>query len=51
MEGAIEGNNSRGRSPLDYISQIVRDMDCRSYCEFKRKAEKRQQRKIAANLL
>jgi len=49
IEGAIEGNNSRGRPPLDYISQIVRDMNCRSYCELKRKAEKRQEWKIAAN--
>jgi hypothetical protein len=43
IEGAIEGNNSRERPPLDYISQIVRDMDCRSYCKLKRKAEKRQE--------
>ncbi|KAF0757289.1 Uncharacterized protein FWK35_00037193, partial [Aphis craccivora] len=28
IDGAIEGNNSRG-PPLDYISQIVRDIDCR----------------------
>ncbi|KAF0753996.1 Uncharacterized protein FWK35_00020374 [Aphis craccivora] len=49
IEGAIEGNNSRGRPPLDYISQIVRYMDCRSYCELKRKAEKRQEWRIAAN--
>jgi len=49
IKSAIEGNKSRGRPPLDYISQIVRDMDCRSYCELKRKAEKRQEWKISAN--
>jgi hypothetical protein len=49
IKGVIQGDNSRGRAPLDYISQIVRDMDCRSYCELKRKAEKRQEWKIVAN--
>jgi hypothetical protein len=49
IEGTIEGNNSRGRPLLDYIGQIVRDMNCRSYCELKRKAEKRQEWKIATN--
>lgn len=48
IEGAIEGNNRR-KPPLDYISQKARDMDCRFYCELKRKAEKRQEWKIAAN--
>lgn len=29
--GAIEGKKSRGRPPLEYISQIERDMNGRSY--------------------
>lgn len=36
IESAIEGNNSRGRPPLDYIGQIVTDVDCRSYRKLKR---------------
>lgn len=49
MEGAIEGNNSRGRSQLDYISQIEGYMDCRSYFELKRKSERHQEWKIVVN--
>lgn len=39
IEGAIGGNNSRGRPPLDYIGRMVGDMDCKSYRELKMKAE------------
>jgi len=41
--------NSRGRPPLDYISQMIRDMGCRSYCELKKKTEERQEWRIAEN--
>lgn len=49
IECAIEGKNSRRRLPLDYISQIVRSMDCRSYCELRRKAKKCEEWEIAFN--
>lgn len=43
IKGIIEKKNSRDRPPLDYISQIVRDMNCISDYELKRKAKKHQQ--------
>lgn len=34
-----------------WITSVKRDTDCRSYCELKRKADKRQEWKIAADQL
>jgi len=49
IEGSIEGKNSRGRPPLEYIGQLVKDLGCVTYYELKRKAEKREEWRIAAN--
>lgn len=50
IEGTTEGKNTRGTGqPPDYVSQIVRDTDCRSCCELKRNAEKRHEWKTTAN--
>ena len=35
-EGTIEGKNHRGRPRLDYMKQLMVDMNCTSYCELKR---------------
>ena len=31
IEGTIEGKNHRGRRHLDYMKQLIVDMDCTSY--------------------
>ena len=49
IEGTIEGKNHRGRPRLDYMKQLMVDMNCTSYCELKRKAEKREEWRAAAN--
>lgn len=49
IEGQIEGRNRRGRPRLEYIKQIVCDMGCQSYVELKRKAERREEWRAAAN--
>ena len=43
IEGTIEGKNHRGRPRFDYMKQLKVDMNCTSYCELKRKAEKREE--------
>ena len=40
IEGTIEGKNHRGRPCLDYMKQLMVDMNCTLYCELKRTAEK-----------
>jgi hypothetical protein len=45
----IEGNNTVGRPLLDYIKQIMRDMNVTTYYDLKRKAEDRESGRTAAN--
>jgi len=45
----IEGNNRKGRPRLEFIQQIIKDQGCNSYVEMKRKADKREDWKMAAN--
>jgi len=49
IEGTIEGNNRRGRPRLEFIQQIIKDQGCNLYVEMKRKADKREDWKMAAN--
>ncbi|KAI5718650.1 hypothetical protein M8J77_024598 [Diaphorina citri] len=49
IEGMIEGTNTVGRPPLDYIKQIMRDMNVTTYYDLKRKAEDRESWRTAAN--
>lgn len=49
IEGTVDGKNSRGRPRLEYMSQIMEDMSCGSYWELKRKAERREEWRAAAN--
>lgn len=32
-----------GRSPLEYTSQVVKDIGCRTFSELKKKAEQREE--------
>jgi hypothetical protein len=45
----IEGKNTRGRPPLDYIKQIMEDMNVTTYYDLKRKAKGRETWRTAAN--
>jgi len=47
IEGRVQGKNDRGR--LEFIQQIIKDRGCDSYVEMKRKADKREEWKMAAN--
>lgn len=49
IEGGIDGKNHRGRPRLEYIQQIIRDQGCNSYVQMKRRADKREEWKMAAN--
>lgn len=49
IEGCIDGKNHRGRPRLEYIQQIIKDQGCNSYVEMKRKADNREEWKMAAN--
>jgi hypothetical protein len=42
-------NATVGRTPLDYINQIMRDMNVTTYYDLKRKAEDRESWCTAAN--
>jgi len=49
IEGSIDGMNHRGRPRLEYIQQIIKDQGCNSYVDMKRKADDREEWKMAAN--
>lgn len=49
MEGMIEGKNVVGRPPLDYLQQIMRDVNVPNYRKMKRKAENREKWRVATN--
>ena len=49
IEGTIEGKNHRERPRLDYMKLLMVDMNFTSYCELKRKAEKHEEWRAAAN--
>uniref|UniRef100_A0A2S2PJ80 Endonuclease-reverse transcriptase n=1 Tax=Schizaphis graminum TaxID=13262 RepID=A0A2S2PJ80_SCHGA len=50
IEGCIDGKNRRGRPRLEYIQQIIKDLQgCNSYVEMKRKTDNREEWKMAAN--
>ncbi|VVC45162.1 Hypothetical protein CINCED_3A021580 [Cinara cedri] len=49
MEGMIVGKNLVGRPPLDYFQQIMRDVDVSGYRHMKRKAENREEWRVATN--
>jgi len=49
LKCAIENRNSREIPSLGFISQVIKDTDFGSYCELKRKVNKREERAIAAN--
>jgi hypothetical protein len=49
IEGRTEGRNYSGRPWLAYIEQIMEDVNCTTYVEMKRKAERRRERRDAAN--
>jgi hypothetical protein len=40
-EGRIENKNYRGRPRLEYIEQIIKDVECKTYSEIKRMVEDR----------
>ncbi|VVC25849.1 Hypothetical protein CINCED_3A016755 [Cinara cedri] len=47
MEGMIVGKNVVGRPPLDYLQQIMRDVDVPGYRHMKRKAENWEEWRVA----
>jgi len=49
IEGKVGGNNHMGRPRLEFIQQIIKDQGCDSYIEMKRKADKGEEWRIAAN--
>ena len=49
LEGMTEGKRCRGRLRLHYTKQLMEDMNCTSYQELKRRAEKRADWKTAAD--
>lgn len=49
IEESVKGKADRNRPPLEYKSQVVRDVGRKTYYELKRKAEKRERRRNAAN--
>jgi len=49
MEGVLEGKNVVGRPPLDYLQQIMRNVNVPHYRQMKRKAENREERRVATN--
>ena len=40
IEGTIIGKNHRGRPRLDYMKQLMVDMNCTSYCKLKKESRK-----------
>jgi len=49
IEGKLEGKNRRGSQILEFIQQIIKDQECDSYFEMKRKADKKEEWRMAAN--
>lgn len=49
MKKMIEGKNVVSRPPLDYLQQIMRDVYVPNYRQMKRKAENREERRVATN--
>ena len=49
MEGTVEGKNCKRRPHLEFITQVMQDMNCYSYHELKRKANNGEELKAAAN--
>ena len=49
LEGKIECKNCRGRSRLDYVRQIIKDVGCRNYKEMKELAQVRKAWRAASN--
>lgn len=49
LEGLVEGKNCRGRPRLQYLNQVMGDMNCPSYNELKRMANDRALWRDAAN--
>ncbi|VVC41133.1 Reverse transcriptase domain [Cinara cedri] len=49
MEGMIVGKNVVGRPLLNYLQQIMRDVDVPGYKHMKRKAENREEWRVATN--
>ena len=49
IEGMVQGKNTRGRPPLAYIDQILKDTNTKTYFELKRLAEDREEWRVAAN--
>ena len=47
MEGTVEGKEYRERPRLEYIKQIMEDVNCETYEEMKRKAQDRSQWKLS----
>uniref|UniRef100_A0A8D8LAV6 Uncharacterized protein n=1 Tax=Cacopsylla melanoneura TaxID=428564 RepID=A0A8D8LAV6_9HEMI len=45
----IEGSNTKGRPPLGYLEQIMKDVNVPTYRELKRKAGNREEWRDAAN--
>jgi hypothetical protein len=41
LEGRVEGKNYRGRPRLEYIEQIIKDVECKTYSEIRRMVEDR----------
>ena len=50
IEGYVDGKRPRGRPRLRYMDQIMKDVGCTTYGEMKRKAERREEWRSAANL-
>ena len=50
IEGYVAGKRPRGRPRLRYMDQIKEDVGCKTYEEMKRKAERHEEWRFAANL-
>jgi len=49
IERRVEEKNRKSRPRLEFIQQIIKDQGCDSYVEMKRKADKREEWKMATN--
>ena len=49
LEGTVAGHKRKERQRLEYVKQIIDDVDCSGYCEMKRLAQDRNGWRAASN--